>query len=222
MTPTKSLEQQIRERVLEIGQHERRSVEEKIELGRLVLSLQKLNDDRDLTGKPSYEPARTLIHQWIAPLEVADQQLQFCTYCALRSSSQQVHVLADAGATVTAIHAAIQACERKGKGEFVKFVANVKRGKIKANHYMMKRYYAQKQADFQGDMPVDVAVAQNGDPRLVVITIKDADGISQDGIHDGLMNLLARVDQPLLEKKLNEAVDEWKKKGRTLKHWRLE
>lgn len=49
-----TIESQIKKRVMAIGKHCRTSIQERIELGRIILSLQQLHDNRNSIGNVEY------------------------------------------------------------------------------------------------------------------------------------------------------------------------
>ena len=158
----KELESEIRERVETIGQNQRSCVEQRIELGTIAIALQKLHGDVDPTGRPSYRPAKELILKWIGKTsKVCEKSLEVYIYIALRTSAQQIEVLANAGASVTAIHASVQACEKKGKGEWVRYVALVKAGKARVTAHEMKRFNSKSRIDLTPD--ADIAGSRRGE-----------------------------------------------------------
>ena len=137
---TKAVLAKIEKQVVAIAREARHCVERKVELGRLILALRQMHGDVDLNGRKTLIPALKQVMAWMKPCgEIPESTLRLCAYVAERTESAQIKILADAGASFSAIHASVAACEQKGVGPWVRYVADVHRGHASvASHLMAK------------------------------------------------------------------------------------
>lgn len=216
-----TIEKEIKHRVLVIATRERQSTCNRIELGRLAVALQNVNGDVDSKGGVSYRPARKKIMAWLGESpEICEKTLELCIYVALRTTAQQIKVLADAGASVSAVHASVQHFDKKNKlPEFARYVADVKRGNAKVGKHLMNkvRAWQTKNRDYNTSIGEDLHR-----PGSITIQVMDEGEPSISAMQPGLQNLVTLVSEPMLEKALNMAVERCRKSGKELKRWRLE
>ena len=123
----------IQARVQELGVNIRSSVVDRIEIGRCIVALRTLTSEVDATGRPCYAEAKQQVRKWLGTDDMAEAALTMAVYVSLRASTQQVTVLAQAGASFTAIHAAVQQCK---PNEFIRFVAAVRARRMRPSHYL--------------------------------------------------------------------------------------